>query len=436
MNETHLQDLIEFLTASPTPYHAVAQQCARLEAAGFRRLSEAQVWKLEAGEGYYLTRNGSSLIAFRLPKRGGERFMMTASHSDSPLLRVKDTPELPAVNGMLRLNAEVYGGALLAPWFDRPLGLAGRLVVRTDRGVETRLVDCGRPVALIPSLAIHFDRQANNGHAIKPQAELAPVCGLEGAPPTLQLAADAAGVRREDILAHDLMLFNAEPPRVWGAGEEFLSAPKLDDLVSAHASLAGFLAAEETDSIPVHIVFDNEEIGSSTLQGACATLLRDTLRRISDCLGWSEQRFLAALAESFMLSADGAHAAHPNHTECADPVTRARINGGVALKISGAQRYATDAVSAAIVRRASELAGVPMQTFVNHSDYPGGRTLGNLSVQQVSVHTADVGVAMLAMHSPYETCGCSDAGYLAALCRAIFSTALTETAPGAFNLSV
>ena len=436
MNDTELQNLIQYLSESPTPYHAVAAQCERLEAAGYRRLTEAQVWKLEAGEGYYLTRNDSALIAFRLPKRGGKRFMMTASHSDSPALKLKDAPELPAVNGMKRLNVEVYGGALLAPWFDRPLGVAGRLVVRTENGVETRLVDCGRDLAMIPSLAIHFDRKANLGHEIHPQAELAPVYGLDGAPNLLAIAAETADVREGDILAHDLILYNRQKPTVWGAENEFLSAGKLDDLACAHASLEGFLAAGESDSIPVHVVFDNEEIGSSTLQGASGTFLRDTLTRIAHALGWTEEDALAAFAQSFLLSADNAHAAHPNRTECADPVTRPRLNGGVVLKFSGAQRYATDAVSAAVVRSAGALAGVPIQTFVNHSDHPGGTTLGNLSVQQVAVRTADVGIAQLAMHSPYETCGSADIESLTALCRTLYSTSLVEIVPGRFTVRI
>lgn len=436
MNDTVLNNLIPFLANAKSPYHAVAQQCKRLQAADCHRLSEAQTWTLQAGEGYYLTRNDSALIAFRVPKSAPRRFMMTASHSDSPVLKLKDAPELPASNGMKRLNVEVYGGALLAPWFDRPLGVAGRLVVRTEQGVETRLVDCGEDLALIPSLAIHFDRKANLGHEIKAQSELLPVYGMEGAPELLAIAARAAGVQQADILAHDLVLYNAQAPRLWGAEKEFLSAAKLDDLACAHASLEGFLAAEESDSIPVHVVFDNEEIGSSTMQGASATFLRDTLCRIAAGLGWEEPDYLAALSESFLLSADNAHAAHPNRTECADPVTRPRVNGGVVLKFSGAQRYATDAVSAAIVRRAGECANVPLQTFVNHSDYPGGTTLGNLSVQQVAVRTADVGIAQLAMHSPYETCGSRDVKHLAALCRTLYSAALTETAPGAYELRV
>ena len=436
MNDPILNNLIDFLSASPSAFHAVQHQRARLKEAGCIRLSEAQPsqWQLELGKAYYVSRNDSALIAFRIPKNGARRFMMTASHSDAPVLKLKDAPELPAVNGLKRLNVEVYGGALLAPWFDRPLGVAGRIAVRTEHGIDMRIVDCGRDLALIPSLAIHFDRKANLGHEIKPQAELLPVYGMDGAPELLSIVAEAAGVRAEDVLSHDLYLSNREPPRVWGARGEFLSAPKLDDLVCVHASLEGFLAAEEVESIPVHIVLDNEEVGSSTMQGGGGTFLRATLARIAASLGWSEAEYYAALAQSFMLSADNAHAAHPNRTESVDPVTHARLNGGVVVKFSGAQRYATDAVSAALVRRACERAGIQIQTYVNHSDYPGGTTLGNVSVRQVSVRTADVGVAQLAMHSPYETCGSADVSHMAALCRTLYSSAITETSPGAYTL--
>ena len=436
MKDTELENLMQYISESPTPYHAVQAQCDRLEAAGFRRLTEAQPWSLENGQGYYVTRNESSLIAFRLPRQQAKRFMMTASHTDAPTLKLKDAPELPAVNGVKRLNVEGYGSALLMPWFDRPLGVAGRVAVRTPQGVELRLYASGRPLAMIPSLAIHMDRDANHGHDIVRQKELVPLYGQTDAPDLLAIVAEDLGLRREDILAHDLMLYNTEPPRVWGARDEFLSAEKLDDLACAYASLAGFLAARECDSIPVHIVLDSEEIGSSTKQGACGTFVRDTLMRIAEVLGWSEQMYLTAVAESFMLSADNAHAAHPNHMDRADPVTYPRLNGGPVVKFSGAQTYATDAVSAAVVRRAAELAGIELQSFVNNSDVRGGRTLGNIFVQQVSAHTADVGIAQLAMHSPYETCGSADIASLAALCRTIYSTALCEEVPGRFTVSV
>ena len=433
---TELQNLIRYLTESPTPYHAVAAQCERLEAAGYRRLTEAQPWTLDRGQGYYVTRNESSIIAFRLPNREAKRFMMTASHTDAPTLKLKDVPDLPAVNGVKRMNGEGYGGALLLPWFDRPLGIAGRVAVRTEEGVEMRLYASGRPLALIPSLAIHMDRDANHGHDIVRQKEIVPLYGAEDAPDILTIVADDLQLRRDDILAHDLMLYNTEPPRLWGAREEFLSAEKLDDLVCAYASLSGFLDARECDSIPVHIVLDSEEIGSSTMQGACGTFVRDTLMRIAEVLDWTEQEYLTAVAESFMLSADNAHAAHPNHMDRADPVTHPRMNGGPVVKFSGAQSYATDAVSAAVVRRAAECAGIALQSFVNHSDVRGGRTLGNIFVQQVSAHTADVGIAQLAMHSPYETCGSADFESLAALCRTIYSAELCEIEPGKFTVRI
>ncbi len=436
MNETLLQDLMQFLQASETPYHAVAEQCSRLEAAGYRRLTEAQCWTLEAGQGYYVTRNESSLIAFRLPERAAKRFMMVASHTDAPMLKIKDQPDLPAVNGAKRLNVEVYGSALLLPWFDRPLGVAGRVAVRTGEGVAMRRYASRRPLAMIPSLAIHMDREANHGHDIQRQKEIVPLYGMDGSPDLLAVIAEDLGVQPEEILAHDLVLYNTEPPRLWGARNEFLSAEKLDDLTCAYASLVGLLTARESDSIPVHIVLDSEEIGSSTMQGACGTFVRDTLMRIAEVLGWTEQEYLTAVAESFMLSADNAHAAHPNHMDRADPVTHPRLNGGPVVKFSGAQHYATDAVSAAVVRRSAELAGIALQSFVNHSDHRGGRTLGNIFVQQVSCHTADVGIAQLAMHSPYETCGSADIAPLTALCRTLYSTALCEVIPGEFTVHI
>ena len=210
MNDTELQNLIQYLSESPTPYHAVAAQCERLEAAGYHRLTEAQPWTLESGEGYYVTRNESSIIAFRLPKREAKRFMMTASHTDAPTLKLKDVPDLPAVNGVKRMNVEGYGSALLHPWFDRPLGVAGRVAVRTEDGVELRLYASGRPLAMIPSLAIHMDRDANHGHDIVRQKEIVPLYGAEDAPDILAIVAEDLGLRRDDILAHDLMLYNAE----------------------------------------------------------------------------------------------------------------------------------------------------------------------------------------------------------------------------------
>ena len=436
MNVTELHNLMQYLSESPTPYHAVAAQSERLEAAGYHRLTEAQTWTLERGQGYYVTRNESSIIAFRLPKQDAKRFMMTASHTDAPTLKLKDVPDLPAANGVKRLNVEGYGSALLLPWFDRPLGVAGRVAVRTEDGVEMRLYASSRPLAMIPSLAIHMDRDANHGHDIVRQKEIVPLYGQADAPDMLTIVAQDLGLSRTDILAHDLMLYNTEPPRLWGAQNEVLSAEKLDDLACAYASLAGFLTAHESDSIPVHIVLDSEEIGSSTMQGACGTFVRDTLMRIAEVFGWTEQEYLTAVAESFMLSADNAHAAHPNHMDRADPVTYPHLNGGPVVKFSGAQTYATDSVSAAVVRRAAEYADIELQSFVNNSDVRGGRTLGNIFVQQVSAHTADVGIAQLAMHSPYETCGSADVEALAALCRTIYSTTLCEIVPGRFTVQV
>ena len=327
---------------------------------------------------------------------------------------------------------EVDGGALLAPWFDRPLSVAGRVLVRTEQGVAARLVNVDRDLVLIPSLAIHMDRNANSGHEYKVQRELLPLYGMAEAEPLLETVAGACGVKAEDILGHDLFVYDRQTPSVWGARGEFLSSPRLDDVQCAFSSLTGFLESAPGESIPVHVVFDNEEIGSSTRQGAASTFLEDTLRRVAAALGLTGSEYLQRLPQSFLLSADNAHALHPNYTDKCDPVNRPKLGGGVVLKFSGNQKYTTDAVSAAVVRLLAERGGVRLQTFTNHSDLPGGTTLGNLSVQHVAVKTADVGIAQLAMHSPYETCGSGDTAELVALARTLFESSLMEQEDGAY----
>ena len=262
------------------------------------------------------------------------------------------------------------------------------------------------------------------------QRDLLPLYGGADAEPLLETVARACGVEAGDILSHDLFVYNRQAPSVWGAKGEFLSSPRLDDLQCAFSSLAGFLESETGESIPVHVVLDNEEIGSSTRQGAASAFLKDTLRRIAAALGLTESEYLQKLPQSFMLSADNAHGVHPNYGDRCDPVNRPKLGGGVVLKFSGNQKYTTDAVSAAVVRVLAEKAGVPIQPFTNHSDIPGGTTLGNISVQHVAVRTADVGIAQLAMHSPYETCGRGDTAALVGLARTLFSSSMVEQGDG------
>ncbi|WP_297722509.1 M18 family aminopeptidase [Intestinimonas sp.] len=428
MEHDYDRELLDFIQSNPSPYHVIEAQRKRLLEAGYEQLLESEHWTIRAGGKYFVTRNGSAIIAFRVPKREFRGFMLMASHSDSPMLKIKENPEINVEGTYQKLNVEVYGGALLAPWLDRPLSVAGRVLVRTETGVVSRLVNVDRDLLLIPSLAIHMDREANSGHAYKVQRDLLPLYGMAGAEPLLETVSGACGADAGDILGHDLFVYDRQAPSVWGAGGAFLSSPRLDDVQCAFASLTGFLESQPGESIPVHVVFDNEEIGSSTRQGAASTFLEDTLRRLASALGLTESEYLQKLPQSFMLSADNAHALHPNYADRCDPVNRPKMGGGVVLKFSGNQKYTTDAVSAAVVRMLAEKGGVRLQTFVNHSDIPGGTTLGNISVQHVAVKTADVGIAQLAMHSPYETCGSGDTAELAALARTLFSASLLERA--------
>lgn len=433
--KSYTEQLLAFIQDHPSVYHGIDGQRRMLLEAGYAPLTESSRWELQPGGKYFVVRNDSALIAFRIPGRAAFRgFMIMASHSDSPLLKVKENPEIDVEGKYTKLNVEVYGGALLAPWFDRPLSVAGRILVRDGSRVSPLLVNIPRDLVLIPSLAIHMDRSANEGHALKVQKELLPLFGLAGGKSLLALIAEEAGVRPERIVGHDLFVYNRQAPSVWGAAKEFVSSPRLDDMQCVYASLCAFLESAEGESVPMHVVFDNEEVGSMTKQGAASAFLGDTMKRICAGLGLSETDYLTKLPQSFMLSADNAHALHPNYPEKCDPVNRPVMGGGVVLKYSGRQKYATDAVSAAVVRMLAEKAGAKLQVFTNHSDLPGGSTLGNISSQQVALKTADIGIAQLAMHSPYETGAAADMEELVKLARTLFSGAVSEDGTGAVEV--
>ena len=442
--EEYNRELLAFICAHPTSFHVVDGQKKRLEAAGYACLSESGVWDIRPGGKYFVTRGGSAIAAFRVPEGPFAGFMIMASHADSPALKVKTSPEIKADGACTKLNVEPYGGLLMAPWFDRPLSAAGRLYVRTAHGAVCRLVNLDRDLVVIPSLAIHMNREANKGYAYNAQKDLLPLYGMDGCRPLMELAAEAAGVKKEDILDAELSLYNRQAGFVFGAEHEFLGSPRLDDVQCAFASLEGFLqseaAAEASDadaairSVPVHVVFDNEEVGSSTRQGAASTFLADTLERISEALGENRSDYRRHIAQSFMLSADNAHAVHPNHPDKADPVNRPKLNGGVVLKYSANKKYTTDAESAAIVRLLAERAGITLQEFHNRSDVPGGSTLGNISGNQAAVCTADVGIAQLAMHAPCEVCGAEDTVRMIKLAAALFASGLRTDGDGGFAL--
>lgn len=416
------EKLLEFLKKSPSAFQAEDVMKKRFLAEGFTELNEQDRWNLEKGGRYFVTRNGSALIAFSVPEKDVWKFHITASHSDSPSFKIKENPEMKAGDAYIKLNVEKYGGMLMAPWFDRPLSVAGRIVVRENGGIQKKLVNLDQDLLMIPSLAIHMNREVNEGYKYNAQKDMLPLFGSAKDEGTFwKMVAEEVQVKEEDILGHDLFLYNRMPGTIWGAGKEFISAGRLDDLQCAFASMEGFLAGKREDSIAVHCMLDNEEVGSSTKQGAASTFLRDTLMRINSGLGRDYEDYLRTLAGSFMISADNAHAVHPNYGEKADPVNHPVLNGGIVIKYNANQKYCTDAVSGAFFKDLCSRAEVPYQTYVNRSDIPGGSTLGNISNTQAAVNTVDIGLPQLAMHSPYETAGVKDTWYLTRVLEEFYS---------------
>ena len=430
MNQ-YVQPFLDYLAASPTAFHAVEGAKQDLLSAGYVCLNEHEAWQIKAGGRYFVTRNQSSLIAFRVPEKGLAPFRITASHVDSPALKLKAKMEDRAVAPYVRLNAEKYGGAILSTWLDRPLSVAGRLLIRTEHGVESRLCDLHRDAVVIPNLAIHFNRNVNDGYAFNVQKDMMALWG-DGAEEGALLAELAAGAGADaaDVAGHDLFLYSRMPGSVWGAKNEYLSAGRLDDLECAWTCLQAFLSGEGEDHLNVYALFDNEEVGSLSKQGADSTLLSDTLLRIGEALGSGAGETRAAMASGFMASADNAQAFHPNHPEKYDAQNRVLMNQGVVIKYSANQKYTTDGVSSALFSEVCRAAGVPVQVFVNRSDIIGGATLGGLSNTHVSLNTVDIGLAQLAMHSAWETAGVHDLPYMIDALRMFYRAELRMKADG------
>lgn len=436
MSETLTEELLDFIRNSPSCFHVIENMKQILKADGYLPLSESEPWTLEKGGKYFVVRNGSSLIAFRIPENDPQSFQMIASHSDSPCFKIKENPEMEAAGHYIKLNVEKYGGMLMAPWFDRPLSAAGRVIVRDGSRIVSRLVNIDRDLLMIPSLAIHMNRSVNDGIKYNVQKDLLPVYGDETAKGSFfRQIADAAGVEEEQILGHDLFLYSRTPGSIWGANREFFSSGRLDDLQCAFSSLKGFLAARESLCIPLHCVFDSEEVGSGTKQGAASTFLYDTLANICEALGWSMAEYRRMLSRSLMLSADNAHGVHPSYPDKACPTNRPCLNGGIVIKYNAAQKYTTDGITAALFKEICRRADVPWQVYTNRSDIPGGSTLGNISNTKVALNTVDIGLAQLAMHSPYETAGVKDTDYLVRAAQEFFGTTVVLDRDGAYHLA-
>ena len=425
-----MNDLLTFIDQSPSPFHAVDTLAKTLSAAGYTRLSESSPWHLAPGGKYFVTRNGSSLLAFRIPRADFTGFLFSASHSDAPTFRVKENAEMEGPDGYLRLNTEGYGGMLCAPWLDRPLTVAGRALVQKGDTIETRLVYVDRDLLMIPNVAIHMNREANNGYKYDLKCDMVPLLGLGKSKGAFKAAvAQAAACAPADILGWDLVLAPRQKGLIWGMENEFISSPRLDDLQCAYGCFQGFLTAADSDSVPVFALLDNEEVGSRTKQGADSTFLSDLVDRICAALGRDRA---TAVANSFLVSADNAHAVHPNHPEYADPTHRPAMNNGLVIKHGS--RYATDGAAQAVFAALCRQAGVPVQQFFNRSDLAGGGTLGNIANAHVSMNTVDIGLPQLAMHSCFETAAVKDTDYLIQAMAAYYSATFREE-NGTFTLS-
>ena len=418
-------NLSEFILSSPTPFHAVDTAKKMLEEQGFTELKESENVNVVPEGKYFVTRNLSSIIAFKIPKGEFSGFMISAAHSDSPAFRIKENSEMTYDN-YVRISSERYGGMLCSTWLDRPLSVAGRVIVKTEKGVESRLVDLKEPVAIMPNVAIHMNRNANSGAVYDFAVDMIPLMRLAGSGQTLKSRiAENAGVSENSLLSWDLILYNPEKPVIWG---DFITSPRLDDLQCAYASLAAFLKSKNEKSAAVYALFDNEEVGSETKQGAASTFLFDTLLRIAGA------KLRQKLASSMLASCDNAHAIHPNHPEYADKNHTAKLNGGVVIKYNANQKYTSDGVSTALFALICQKAGVKVQYYANRPDMAGGSTLGNISNTQVSLNAVDIGIAQLAMHSALETAGKDDTDSFVSALTAFFSSSVQFESDGTYTL--
>lgn len=417
--------LLKFLDASPVNFLAARNIACELEQNGYRRLDPQQpLGELKAGDKVYVTKNESSVYAFRLGRKplAETGFHMICAHSDSPTFRVKPHAEMTGEGGLVRLNTEVYGGPILSTWFDRPLTLAGRVIVRGKDAMspETMLMHVRRPLLQISNLAIHFNRQVNDGVKLSKQKDMLPLLGLindelEQGNLLMNVIVEELSKQRpvshEDILDFDLYLADTQPACTFGVHDEFISSGRLDDLSMCFAGLEALIAAPESDTTQVLAIFDNEETGSQTKQGAGSPFLASMLMRIARQQSGTEEAYWQAVERAFMISADNAHAFHPNYAEKYDPTNHPMLGGGPAIKFNASQKYASDAVSAAIFAEICRKAGVPCQRFVNHSDVAGGSTLGNILASTVPLRGVDMGNAILGMHSCRETGSVADHAY-------------------------
>ena len=416
-----LEKFLTFVEQSPTAFHAAWNLAGMLREAGYTELKETDPWLVDAGGKYFVMRNDAAVIAFAVPETGFASFRITAAHGDSPAFKLKEHFE-DKNETYVRVNTEKYGGMIMSSWMDRPLSVAGRLAVREGDTAVSRLVNLDRDALLIPNMPIHFNRDINTGYSFDPQVDMMALYGDgDSAGGLMKEIAAAAGTEPENILGHDLFLYSRQNASVWGAGDAYFSCGRIDDLECAWAAVTAMIQSTPRDAVNVCAVFDNEEVGSGSRQGADSGFLYDTLTRLGVALGASDGEIRAAMAGSFMVSADNAHAVHPNHPEKYDKQNRTYMNQGVVIKHNANLKYTTDAMASAKFALICEKAGVPVQHFANRSDIAGGSTLGHISGTHVSVECVDIGLAQLAMHSVYETAGTKDLPMLVSALEALYA---------------
>ena len=413
--------LIDFCYDSPSAFHAVSSARKILDNSGFKFIKESDEWNLEKGQKYYFVRNDSAIMAFIVGTKpvAETGFKIVGAHTDSPGFRIKPNPEWVSKDYYLRLNTEVYGGPILSTWFDRPLSIAGRVTCRSENMFAPKeiLVKIKRPIAIIPNMAIHLNPKLNDGYVYDKQIDTLPFAGqvnakFEGKNYLRGLLSVECGIDYEDILDFDLFLYEFEKGSLIGPDNEYISSGRIDNLQAVYSGINALCHTENPEATCVVACFDNEEVGSSSRMGADSTMLSDLLERITFSSGGNRHDYLRALASSFILSVDGAHACHPNLKDKEDPTTRPIVNGGPTVKQSGQRSYTSDSVTGSVFAQICKRAGVPSQTFVNRSNVRGGSTIGPISASHVSIPSVDIGVPMLAMHSIRELCGVKDNYYM------------------------
>lgn len=423
MTKKIMKDLLEYLDNSVSMYHSTKYAAEKLDNSGFKKLQLTEKWNLEKNEKYYLVVNDSTVIGFVVGKDKNSGFRIVGAHTDSPGFKIKANP-LIKQSGYLQLNTEVYGGPLLETWFDRPLSISGRVFLKgkTSHTPRVELLNIDRDLLTIPSLAIHMQGQDERGKLPNPQTQTLPIIGLGDEFDLDEIISKELKVKKEDILSHDLFLYNREKANIFGLNDEFFQSGKIDNLGMIHAGLHALIDSKPSDNTQIFVGFDNEEIGSSTLQGAASAMFRDVLKKISLSLGNDDQDFINQIYNSYMISADQAHAIHPNYLGKADPTNRPQLNKGPVIKDSARKSYATDSFGRAVLVDIAKDNDVPLQMFHNRSDLRGGSTIGAIIETNTGIRNIDIGNPMLAMHSAREMAGVEDQIHMINLMRGFFES--------------